>query len=142
MTGTWRSWGTAQSTLPGRRIGRSECEAIATAVMHDSGLPTVRTQVADVGDQRFLEVQRFDRAGHFGRRDSWTESARRLQFAGLLSEADARRVRLLDAFGARIGNTDRHFGNTSFFADGLCKHPRFKLAPAYDMQPMTYAKCA
>lgn len=131
------------------------CEAIAAEIMREAGLPSAHAEVVDVGNQRFLEVERFDRVGHrgrrgvltlgpldddlFGRRDSWTDSARRLHRESLLSEADARRIRLLDAFGARIGNTDRHFGNISFFADGLRQRPRLELAPAYDMLPMHYA---
>jgi len=128
------------------------CEAVAAEVMAEAGLPSATASLVDVGNQRFLEVERFDRVDHrgrrgvltlgpldddlFGRRDSWAESARRLYREGLLSETDARRVRLLDAFGARIGNTDRHFGNISFFADGLRQRPRLELAPAYDMLPM------
>lgn len=45
-------------------------------------------------------------------------------------------VRLLATFGTLIGNTDRHFGNLSFYDtyDGT-----FALAPAYDMLPMLFA---
>lgn len=133
-------------------------EALAANVIRDAGIPAARSEVVDAGTQRFLEVERFDRTGErgrrgvitlgpldddlYGRRDSWSEAAQRLQRAGLLSAEDARRVRLLDAFGARIGNGDRHFGNVSFFADGLRQRPPLELAPAYDMLPMAYAPSA
>jgi hypothetical protein len=48
------------------------------------------------------------------------------------------RVIWLDAFGDLIGNTDRHFGNLSFFteeAGNLSLTP----TPAYDMLPMVFA---
>lgn len=38
--------------------------------------------------------------------------------------------------GQLIGNSDRHFGNLSFFVEG--EH-RFRLAPVYDMLPMLFA---
>jgi len=49
---------------------------------------------------------------------------------------DAERIRFLDAFGALIANTDRHFGNVSLF-----DHHKgiFELAPVYDMLPMLFA---
>ena len=134
------------------------CEATALAVLRDAGIPAVEAELLDVGPQRFLETRRFDRVGEagrrevltlgplddelYGRRDSWTEAALRLSHDGLLSEEDERRIRLLDAFGELIANTDRHFGNVSFFADGLYRSPNLALAPAYDMLPMRYAPAA
>jgi len=59
-----------------------------------------------------------------------------LHEAKLLSAEDARRIRFLEAFGIMIFNGDRHFGNVSFFADGLQERPELSLAPAYDMLPM------
>jgi hypothetical protein len=54
----------------------------------------------------------------------------------LLSARDLERVRLVDAFGSLIANTDRHFGNITLFDD--YKGP-FGLAPIYDMLPMLFA---
>lgn len=134
------------------------CEALAANVIRDAGIRAARSEVVDIGTQRFLEVERFDRIGErgrrgvitlgpldddlYGRRDSWSEAAQRLQRDGLLATEDARRVRLLDVFGARIANSDRHFGNVSFFADGLQQRPKLELAPVYDMLPMAYAPSA
>ena len=42
---------------------------------------------------------------------------------------------LMDAFGALIGNTDRHQYNVVFFTEG----PGLRLAPAYDQVSMFYA---
>ncbi|MFM2151791.1 MAG: hypothetical protein RL199_226 [Pseudomonadota bacterium] len=102
-----------------------------------------------------LEVERFDRVGLdarrgtlslallddelFGARDSWTQAAERLHASRLLCAEDARRLCFLDAFGAAIGNDDRHFGNAGFFADDLLERPALRLAPVYDMLPMSLA---
>jgi hypothetical protein len=59
-----------------------------------------------------------------------------LHEAKLLGAEDARRIRFLEAFGMLIFNGDRHFGNLSFFADGLQARPQLSLAPVYDMLPM------
>jgi hypothetical protein len=77
---------------------------------------------------------------YFGVEDSWTAAAGRLRRAPfLLPEADASRVRWLDAFGELIGNDDRHFGNMTFFVEPGGK---LRLAPAYDMLPMLFAPSA
>lgn len=131
------------------------CEAVALGVLGEHGIAAAQTRIVDVGVRRYLEVERFDRIGArgrrgvltlgpldddlFGQRDSWTEAAERLAAAKLLSAADARTIRLLDTFGCYIANTDRHFGNIAFFADGLQARPGLKLAPVYDMLPMGYA---
>jgi hypothetical protein len=47
-------------------------------------------------------------------------------------------MRWLDAFGELIGNTDRHFGNLSFFV-GEAGALSLRLAPVYDMLPMVFA---
>jgi serine/threonine protein kinase HipA of HipAB toxin-antitoxin module len=78
------------------------------------------------------------------RRISGTPSPRGVRHAGLqrlaaeslLSLQDAERIRFLDAFGALIANTDRHFGNLTLFDDYQGK---FELAPVYDMLPMLFA---
>jgi hypothetical protein len=131
------------------------CEALALEALEAAGVGAARARVVDVDARRFLEVERFDRVGVrgrrgvltlgplddelFGARDTWTDAAARLHESGLLDASDARRVRLLEAFGICIGNGDRHFGNLAFFADGLCPRPQLTLAPAYDMLPMDLA---
>lgn len=131
------------------------CEALALETLRGAGLPVAEAQVVDVRTRRFLVVERFDRVGVrgrrgvltlgyldddlFGARDSWTQAASRLEACHMLSPLDARRMRLLDAFGAAIHNGDRHFHNVAFFADGLQERPRLALAPAYDVLPMNLA---
>ncbi len=63
-------------------------------------------------------------------------SAQRLHAEGLLSAQDLERVKLVDAFGSLIANTDRHFGNITLFDDYAGP---FQLAPIYDMLPMLFA---
>lgn len=131
------------------------CEALALEVLGAAGIEAARARVVDVATRRFLEVERFDRVGVrgrrgvltlgplgdelFGARDTWTDASARLHDSGLLGADDARRVRLLEAFGICIANGDRHFGNLAFFADGLRQRPPLQLAPVYDMLPMEYA---
>jgi hypothetical protein len=131
------------------------CESLALEVLAAHGVASASTRVVDVGARRFLEVERFDRVGLrgrrgvlslgpidddlFGGRDSWTQAAERFAQARLISADDARRMRFLDAFGVLIANGDRHFGNVSFFADGLEERPGLVLAPVYDMLPMSAA---
>ena len=67
--------------------------------------------------------------------DSWARAAARLTEAGRLDDEDARRLRWLDAFGALIGNTDRHQYDILFFTAGS----RLRLAPAFDQVSMLYA---
>jgi hypothetical protein len=128
------------------------CEAMALEAVRAAGIPASAVSTLDLEGYRFLEVERFDRPGlrgrkallslgaiddeYFGHRDTWTRAARRLLDARFISEEDARRIRWLDTFGQLTGNTDRHFGNLSFFVDGP---KRFRLAPAYDMLPMLFA---
>jgi hypothetical protein len=56
----------------------------------------------------------------------------------LLTDDDACTLRLLDAFGLLIANTDRHYGNISLLLDD----DDWTLSPTYDMLPMLYAPVA
>jgi hypothetical protein len=67
--------------------------------------------------------------------DSWARAAVLLRDAGRLADEDARRLRWLDAFGALIGNTDRHQNNIVFLAEGS----GLRLEPAFDQVSMLYA---
>ena len=131
------------------------CELLALDTLNEHGIPAARAQIVDVDTQRFLEMERFDRIGErgrcgvitagpldddlYGQRDNWPAFAERIARDGLLTKEEARRIRLLDAFGQLIGNTDRHFGNLSFFADGLSCKPVIRLTPIYDMVPMAWS---
>jgi hypothetical protein len=69
-----------------------------------------------------------------GTADQWAKTAQRLQDQGRMSAADAQRLKLWDAFGQLIANTDRHYGNVSLLWNGK----RWELAPCYDMLPMRF----
>ncbi|WP_224247627.1 type II toxin-antitoxin system HipA family toxin YjjJ [Hyalangium gracile] len=127
-------------------------ESFALEAVHAEGIPAATSRSLLIEGRRFLEVHRFDRIGlrgrkallslgsiddeYFGHRDTWTQAAQRMLAERLIDAEDARRMRWLDAFGQLIGNTDRHFGNLSFFVEG---EGRFRLAPVYDMLPMVFA---
>ena len=101
----------------------------------------------------FLEVERFDRHGPFGRSPllslytldaallgdgttDWTRLAARLHAARLLVAADVQRINQLWWFGRLIANSDMHTNNLSFSQGNTGV---LTLAPAYDMLPMLYA---
>ncbi|MEO7513295.1 MAG: HipA domain-containing protein, partial [Gemmatimonadaceae bacterium] len=126
-------------------------EALALEVVGSRGISVAGTDVIDTPSHWFLESERFDRVGVRGRRgvlslaavhddaaDPWARAATSLRDAGRMTEDDARRLRWLDAFGALIGNTDRHQYNVLFFTDEAI--PR--LAPAFDQVSMLYAPTA
>jgi serine/threonine protein kinase HipA of HipAB toxin-antitoxin module len=67
--------------------------------------------------------------------DNWAATANRMLARGLLTPKDARTLRLLEAYGVLIANTDRHYGNISLILD----NDDWTLSPTYDMLPMMYA---
>jgi hypothetical protein len=134
------------------------CEHLALQTLADAGIAAATSRISTGAGRVFLEVERFDRtpinatnplglgrigmvslmvydAEYVGAMDNWAATANRMQERGLLRPADARTLRLLEAFGALIANTDRHYGNISLLLDG----DDWALAPAYDMLPMLYA---
>ena len=127
------------------------CEHLALQTLADAGLPAATTQVFIVAGRVFLESERFDRtaqggrigmvslqvydAEYVGEMDNWAATANRMAARGLLTPADARILRLLEAYGMLIANTDRHYGNISL----LLAHDNWTLSPTYDMLPMLYA---
>lgn len=125
----------------------------ALSLLCKNGVSAVSTRIIDHGQQRFLEVERFDRIGPHGRRGLISLSAMDAEFVGLgrggwpgitarlaaerhISRQAHETACLLHAFGTLIGNTDMHPGNLSFVTDG--DRP-YELAPAYDMLPMAFA---
>ena len=126
------------------------CEHIALQILEDAGRGASTSRIFQFGDRCFLEVERFDRVGRFGRRgvvslgiledeffgvrDHWEGAAGRLQRAGHITAEDASAIRWQSAFGKMIANTDQHFGNISFFTEDS----GFRLCPAYDVLPMFY----
>jgi hypothetical protein len=142
-----------RSTVTGRRWGDLlRAEFLAHRVLSEHGIDACRSELLEYDERVFLQCERFDRVGREGRRstvslfaldasrygqlDSWTAAADRLANDRLLSASDVDQIRLLDAFGALIANTDRHFGNITLFDD---YDGPFKLAPVYDMLPMLFA---
>jgi hypothetical protein len=127
-------------------------ERVALDVVRAASLDAASADVFDVGGARFLEVERFDRVGalgrkalvslyafatqHLGYQNDWTRASQELLAMQRLDAVDARRMRWLDAFGQFIANTDRHFGNISFF---MAENGMLRLAPVYDMLPMLLA---
>jgi hypothetical protein len=135
------------------------CEHLALQTLADAGVSAAKTQIFTGAGRVFLEAERFDRAangpghggGHVGRvgmvslmvydaeyvgaMDNWAATANRMQERQLLRPPDARALRLLEAYGVLIANTDRHYGNISL----LLHDDDWALAPAYDMLPMLYA---
>ena len=127
-------------------------EHLAHELLARAGLPSCRSRWFLFGDRAYLEVERFDRVGaegrrgavslyavdlaRYGRLDTWSECALRLEVEGLISPQHAEWIRLLDVFAQLIANTDRHFGNITLF--DRYEGP-FDLAPVYDMLPMLFA---
>lgn len=134
------------------------CEHLALQTLADAGIAAARSQVHTGAGRVFLEVERFDRtplgpanpqglgrigmvslmvydAEYVGAMDNWAATANRMQERQLLRPADARTLRLLEAYGVLIANTDRHYGNISLLLDD----DDWALAPAYDTLPMLYA---
>ncbi|MBC7681821.1 MAG: HipA domain-containing protein, partial [Ferruginibacter sp.] len=117
--------------------------------------PAARSQIFTGAGRVFLESERFDRtvaadgqigrigmvslevydAEYVGEMHNWAATANRMAARKLLTDADARTLRLLEAFGVLIGNTDRHYGNISL----LLQDDDWTLSPTYDMLPMLYA---
>lgn len=136
------------------------CEHLA--LEHAATMPGVqaaKSRIVQDEARTFLEVERFDRHGDFGRSplvclatldatfvgstaSDWPARAAALAAPGLaLLDADAlHRVECLWWFGQLIANTDMHAGNLSFTSGGSAG--RLQVAPAYDMLPMLHAPLA
>lgn len=128
-------------------------EHIAAQVLLGAGIQASHSQLFDIGGRRFLEVERFDRVGDFGRRalhslssieaefvgdagSPWPLLVTRLAAQGAVTAEAVASASLLYAFGTLIGNSDMHNGNLSFVSE----HGRpYQPAPAYDMLPMAFA---
>ncbi len=128
-------------------------EHLALETLAREGVSAALSRVVDVGDQRFLELERFDRVGALGRHAVSSLASLDGEFVGnsaapwpvvtaelakqkvITLEAHAG-VALLFAFGTLIGNTDMHAGNLSFASD---QGRPYALCPAYDMLPMTFS---
>jgi hypothetical protein len=128
-------------------------EHLALETLHGAGIAAARSRLLDVGTQRFLELERFDRIDLRGRRAlislasldgefvgnamaPWPVITAQLAKLGVITPEAHARAALLFAFGTLIGNTDMHAGNLSFVSDS--GRP-YDLSPAYDMLPMAFS---
>jgi len=140
------------------------CEHLALQTLAEAGISAARTQIYSGAGRVFLESERFDRttaapgvasqpgqlgrigmvslqvydAEYVGEMDNWAATANRMVARKLLNPTDARTLRLLEAYGQLIANTDRHYGNISL----LIQDDDWVLSPTYDMLPMLYAPVA
>lgn len=123
----------------------------AAEALHSENFPAAETRLLEIDGRLFLESQRFDRTGEFGRMPMLSLQAIDAEFTGIGSDW-SRVVHALfqknlvswqhvyDAtclwwFGRFINNSDMHLGNLSFSIDGGV----FRLLPVYDMCSMGFA---
>jgi len=128
-------------------------EHLALETLQAGGVAAAQSHVIDIGPQRFLELERFDRVGPNGRHALLSLASLDGEFVGnatapwpvVTSELAKQEVitapahagaALLYAFGTLIGNTDMHAGNLSFVSD---QGRPYALSPAYDMLPMAFS---
>ncbi|WP_027390214.1 type II toxin-antitoxin system HipA family toxin YjjJ [Chrysiogenes arsenatis] len=132
------------------------CEQLASEQINEwHDLRAAKSRILHAHNRIFLEVERFDRHGQFGRSPlisleiinaallgkapvNWPSLADAMHSRGWLQKNDRDRVHLLWWFGTLIANTDMHFGNLSFRP----YQGTLQLAPSYDMLPMLYAPLA
>ena len=123
----------------------------ATKALHNVNYPAAETRLIEMDDRLFLESQRFDRAGEFGRMPLLSLQSIDAEFAGLgsdwprvLNELHRKNLvswqHVFDAeclwwLGCLINNSDMHLGNLSFSIEG----GMFRLLPVYDMCSMGFA---
>jgi hypothetical protein len=141
-------------TPAGRRWGDLLiAEYLASETLAAFDIPAALSNILVSDGRVFLEICRFDRVGQHGRRPMvslagidgllgmldrpWSDVATALGDRGLLPQDQLMRVRLLDLFGALIGNTDRHPGNLALSWHWQL-NAAFSLLPVYDMLPMMY----
>ncbi len=125
--------------------------ALQTLAEYD--FPAPPSEIIDIGQQRFFQVERFDRVGALGRKALISLQALDAEFVGkgdgawhvisqsllaqkIITAQAHHQITLLYAFGKLIANTDMHLANISLQSDhGI----PYQIAPAYDMLPMLFA---
>lgn len=129
------------------------CEHLALQVLAaQPGHAAAPSRIVQHGGRTFLESERFDRHGDFGRspvvslaaleaaligsgQHQWPQAVAAPGAQGLFTPELVARVEELHWFGRFIANADMHHGNLGLRPAGA----HFTLAPAYDMLPMMYA---
>lgn len=144
----------SSGTLAQRWSDLLVCEHLALEHLGPGGVPAASTSISQSGGRTFLEVVRFDRTAtgrvgmvslsaydsqYVGQMDNWAASAERMSRRNLMRPEDADRLRLQEAYGRLIANSDRHYGNVSLVIDA---GGDWALSPAYDQLPMHYAPVA
>lgn len=123
----------------------------AMKVIQANNFPVAETRLIEHDDRLFLESQRFDRSGEYGRKSMISLRSVDAEFIGmgshwpmvlnalyekeLIHREDVHNAEMLWCFGQLIYNTDMHLGNLSLAIEG----ERFRLLPIYDMCPMGFA---
>ncbi len=123
----------------------------ATEAIHSRNHPAAETRLIEMDGRLFLESQRFDRSGEYGRMSmtsllsidaefagigsSWPQVLDALHEKELISWQHVYDAEFLWCFGHLINNTDMHLGNLSLAIDGNV----FRLLPLYDMCSMGFA---
>jgi len=123
----------------------------ATEALHKYEFPAAETELIEMDGRLFLESQRFDRTGEYGRMSmislqsidaeftglgsDWPRVMNALQRRKLVSWQHVFDAKVLWGFGRLINNTDMHLGNLSLAIEGNV----FRLLPVYDMCSMGFA---
>lgn len=123
----------------------------AAVILLEHGFRVAETRLLETGGRLFLESQRFDRVGEYGRMSmislaavdaefigsgsSWPRALKALAGRGLIAPECVVDAESLWCFGKLIHNTDMHLGNLSLAMDGDV----FRLLPVYDMCSMGFA---
>ncbi len=132
-----------------RDILLTEYHALET--IRSKKYPVAKTRLIEMEGRLFLESQRFDRFGEYGRMSSislfaidaeysgigsgWPQTLDALYKRSLIGKEDLTTVEYFWCFGRLINNTDMHLGNLSF----AMKDTMFRLLPLYDMCSMGFA---
>nr|WP_320191226.1 type II toxin-antitoxin system HipA family toxin YjjJ [uncultured Desulfobacter sp.] len=123
----------------------------ASQVLTEHGYAAVVPNIYDLGGRLFLEFERFDRVGEFGRismlsldvldrefvgyGNNWQKVVTALFQQGLTDEQTVQHVEVIQQFGILIQNNDMHLGNLSF----SIQQDKLSLLPVYDMCSMGFA---
>ncbi len=123
----------------------------AIEALHAWDFPAAETRLFERGGRLFLESQRFDRSGEFGRLpmislqsvdnefsgigSKWPAVMSALENRNLVSREHVCDAEVLWCFGRLIYNTDMHLGNISLSIEGSV----FRILPAYDMCSMGFS---
>lgn len=123
----------------------------AAEAIHAANFPAAETRLIDRGGRFFLESQRFDRTGEYGRLpmvslqyvdaefagigQGWHKVMKALYDRHLVSWQHLYDTAVLWCFGKLINNTDMHLGNLSLAIDGDV----FRILPVYDMCSMGFS---